>query len=180
MVLILGLLLAGLAGSARAETRVFSYDPANDVTRSIAGPLTFEVRQQLIFTTVLRIRSTQGEASAALKPADETVLGRGGLTALIGPGARERSLYEVEPTAEGLDLIHAFCPGSGRVWLAFGRVAQSVDLRIQVLGDDPKSPPKAHQARLCYTLDFYYHGEWRPPPGPGVPERDIPVPKFPY
>lgn len=173
-------MLASLAGAAQAAVRIFSYDPANDLTRRTAGPLTFEFRQRLIFVTVLRVRSTEGQASADLKPADEGVLGRGGLSALIGDRAHERDLYEVEPTAEGLDMIHAFCPGSSRAWLAFGRVAENADLRVQVLGDDPRAAPRARHARLCQTLDFNFHGEWRLPPGPGVPLRDIPVPKFPY
>ena len=174
------LLFAALAGTAQAGVRIFSYDPANEVTRRTAGPLTFEFDQRLIFVTVLRVRSTEGRASADLKPADEGVLGHGGLSAVIGDQARERDLYEVEPSAEGLDLIHAFCPGSRRAWLAFGRVAQNADLRVQVLGDDPKAAPRAGHARLCQTLDFNFHGEWRLPPGPGVPMRDIPIPRFPY
>jgi len=180
ILLLAALLFAGVAGSAQAAVRVFSYDPANDITRRVAGPLTFEFKQRLVFVTVLRVRSTEGRASADLKPADEGVLGHGGLSALIGDRAHERDLYEVEPTEEGQDLIRAFCPGSSRAWLAFGPVAANEDLRVQVLGDDPKAGPKARQSRLCQTLDFNYHGEWRLPPGPGVPIESIPIPRFPY
>lgn len=177
---LLALAAASFDGPARAAVRIFSYDPADDLTLRTAGSLTFEFNQRLIFTTVLRVRSTQGQASAALKPADEAVLGRGGLSALIGDRAQERDLYEVEPSDEGLDLIHAFCPGSTRAWLAFGRLVENQDLRVQVLGDDPQVGPKPARAKLCETLQFSFHGEWRLPPGPGVPIRDIPVPKFPY
>src|SRR5580704_12253733 len=89
------------AGPAGAAVRFFSYDPTNDLTRKVAGDLTFEFKQRLIFTTVLNIRSTEGEASADLKPADEHALGAGGLSRLIGAGAQERDLYEVSPNAEG-------------------------------------------------------------------------------
>src|SRR5579862_6918710 len=118
------------AGPASAAVRIFSYDPANDTTRSVAGDLTFEFKQRLIFTTVLNIHSTEGEASADLKPADEHVLGHGGLSRLIGANAQERDLYEVQPKAEGADLIHAFCPGSHRAWLAFGRLVEGKPLRV--------------------------------------------------
>jgi hypothetical protein len=166
--------------AAQAARRIFSYDPANASTRSIAGPLTFEFNQRLIFVTVLKIRSTEGRATADLKPVDEGVLGRGGLSALIGAQAPERDLYEVEPSDEGMDLTHAFCPGSHHAWLAFGRLVAGRDLRIRVLGDDPGDAGKARHARLCQTFDFAYRGEWRLPPGSGVPMRDLPMPKFPY
>jgi hypothetical protein len=161
---------------AAAEIRLFSYDPANPATRSVAGDLTFEFKQRLIFTTILRIRSTQGQASAALKPADEHVLGSGGLSRLIGKTAQERDLYEVTADSEGADLIKAFCPGSTRAWLAFSRLAEARPLRVQVIGDDPAGGP----TRLCETLDFNFHGEWRLPPGQPVKMGDMLVPSFPY
>jgi hypothetical protein len=153
------------AAPAGAAVRIFSYDPANDATRRIAGDLTFEFNQRLIFTTVLNIHSTEGEASADLKPADEHALGPGGLSRLIGPNAQERDLYEVAPKAEGAELIRAFCPGSHRAWLAFGRLIEGRPLRVQVIGDNPAGGP----ARLCHTFDFAYRGEWKLPGGNGVP-----------
>jgi hypothetical protein len=144
------------SGPAAAAVRIFSYDPADAVTRRVAGDLTFEFNQRIIFTTVLRIRSTEGEASADLKPADEHVLGHGGLSRLIGPNAQERDLYAVQQDANGDELIRAFCPGSTRAWLAFGRLDEARPLRIQVIGDDPKGG----SPRLCETLAFTFHGEW--------------------
>src|ERR1700723_2304024 len=88
------------AGSAAAGVRIFSYDAANDGTRKVAGALTFQFNQRLIFTTVLNIRSTEGRASADLKPSDEHALGPGGLSRLIGGNAQERDLYEVRGDAE--------------------------------------------------------------------------------
>jgi hypothetical protein len=161
--------LAAAAGPAAAAVRIFSYDPANDATRNVAGDLTFEFKQRLIFTTVLNIRSTEGEASADLKPADEHELGRGGLTRLIGANAQERDLYEVEPKAEGAELIRAFCPGSHRAWLAFSRLVEARPLRVQVIGDDPAGGP----ARLCHTFEFQFRGEWKLPGGSGVPPKTL-------
>ena len=171
LVLALSLALAA-PGLAAASVRLFSYDPANDVTWKVSGPLTFQFRQRLVFTTVMNIHSTQGQATADLKPVDEHVLGRGGLSRLIGKNAPERDLYEVEPAAEGADLIKAFCPGSTHAWMAFGRLVEARPLRIRVLGDAPGGG-----ARLCETLDFTYRGEWKLPPGPGVKASDILTPQ---
>lgn len=157
------------AGPAAAGVRIFSYDPANEVTRKIAGDLTFEFNQRLIFTTVLNIHSTEGEASADLKPADEHALGAGGLSRIIGANAQERDLYEVEPSDDGKELIRAFCPGSHRAWLAFGRLVEARPLRVRVIGDDPAGG----SARLCHTFEFAYRGEWKLPGAHGVPVSDL-------
>ena len=175
-VMIAAALALGAAGGAKAGVRIFSYDPADEATRRVAGDLTFEFDQRLVFTTILRIRSTQGQAAADLKPAEEHVLGRGGLSRLIGKAAQERDLYEVQPAEEGSDLIRAFCPGSKRAWLAFSRLVEDKPLRVQVIGDDPAGGP----TRLCETLEFTFHGEWRLPPGPPVQAGDMLVPSFPY
>jgi hypothetical protein len=174
-VLAMGAAMAS-ATAAQASVHIFSYEPTNDATRRTAGPLTFEFDQRLVFTKVLWVRSTEGRARADLKPANEAVLGRGGLSAVIGADAHERDLYEVEPSAEGADMIHAFCPGSTRAWLAFGRLAQYRDLRIDVLGD----APAGGKARVCATLDFSWRGEWTVPAGQPVRQRDLKVPTFPY
>ena len=166
---------AAIGGPATAAVRVFSYDSANDVTRRIAGDLTFQFNQRLIFTTVLNILSTEGRASADLKPADEHALGGGGLSRLIGAAAQERDLYEVRGDGDGAELIHAFCPGSSRAWLAFGRLVEGRPLRVQVIGDVPGG------AKLCHTLDFNYRGEWKLPSStPPVRPSDLKEPRFPY
>jgi len=164
-----------LAAPASAAVRFFSYEPADDTTRRVAGDLTFQFNQRLIFTTLLTIHSTEGEASADLKPSDEHVLGAGGLSRLIGAAAQERDLYEVQPDGQGTDLIHAFCPGSAHAWLAFGRLVEGRPLRVRVLGDAASGP-----ARLCETFEFNYRGEWKLPTGPGVPASDLKQPRFPY
>ena len=165
---------AAMSGPAAAEVRFFSYDPADALTRRVAGDLTFEFKQRLIFTTLLRIHSTQGQASADLKPADEHVLGHGGLSRLIGSNAQERDLYAVEAGDQGAEMIRAFCPGSTRAWLAFGRLSETRPLKVQAIGDDPKGG----QARLCETLAFTFHGEWAVPrstnPSAGGPGSLVP------
>ncbi len=165
--------ILALAGPASASVRIFSYDPSDDATRRVAGDLTFRFKQRLIFVTVLNIISTEGKAQADLKPSDDKVLGHGGLSRLIGANAPERDLYEVEPGDEGAEMIHAFCPGSARAWLAFSRMVEARPLRVQVIGDSPAGGP----ARLCHTLDFNFRGEWKLPSGPGVRERDMIQPK---
>ena len=177
-VALFSVLLAGvlaLATPAAAGVRMFSYDPANDLTRKVAGFLTFKFNQRLIFVTILEIQSTEGQASADLKPVDEHVLGHGGLNRLIGDRAQERDLYAVQPGDQGAEMIRAFCPGSTHAWLAFSHMAEARPLRVQVIGDDASGG-----TRLCETLDFNYHGEWSVPSGQSVRQSQMLVPRFPY
>lgn len=171
------LTLAALGGGAQAATmRMFSYDPANSETRQAAGGLTFQFRQQLVFTTILNLRSTMGQATAYLSPAEEKALGAS-LSSIIGDNAPERDLYEVKSDAEGDALIAAFCPGSKRAFMSFGRLRANRPLRVQVIGD----APAGGAAHLCRTLDFNFHGEWQMPhDGQPVRDSDLKRPKFPY
>lgn len=173
LIALVGALWAGAADAARI--RMFSYDPDNAETRHAAGPLTFEFRQQLIFNTLLRIRATEAAATAELKPVDEKVLGKGGLSPLIGQNAQERDLYEVSPKEEGEAMISAFCPGSKHAWMAFGRLRANRDLTVHVLGDGPDGG-----ARLCHTFAFRFHGEWQAQQGVTVNPRDMPGSHFPF
>ena len=172
-------LMGAVAIAARAEAatiRLFAYDPANEETRQVAGPLTFEFRQQLVFTTLLRIRSTEAAATAQVIPADEKVLGSGGLSAFIGPNAPERDFFEVTDAQEGNAMIAAFCPGSKHAWVSLGRLKMNRDLRVHVFGDGPE-PGKVH---LCHTFNFYYHGEWKAKDPYRVDPREVLKPHFPY
>jgi hypothetical protein len=171
----IALAVALLAGSAQAASlRIFSYDPSNSDTRQAAGGLTFEFLQRILSIKVLRVRATEGEAVADLRPVGEGALGHGGLTALIGPHEPERDLYEVLRRDDGPALISAFCPGAKHAWMAFGRVRSDSDLRIQVLGDGGPGGG----ARLCHTLDFSFHGEWRLPPGKPMDMHLLERPRF--
>jgi len=167
----LAAVLLAEAGPAAAAIRYLSYEPADDATRAAAGPLTFTLRQRLVGATVLQVRSTEAPAMAELKPAPAGALGPGGLERLVGR-AGGKDLYEVEPLLQGPEMIRALCPGSTRAWLAFGHVSTTEPLRIAVLGDAPAGGP----ARLCRTLAFDFHGEWRLPPPRGVPFRDLKQP----
>jgi hypothetical protein len=164
------------AGPAAAANRFFSYDPANPETRKLAGDLTFEFRKKLVWNVVVSVRSTEGEAMADLRPVSGDGALGASLARIVGPSLREHDLYEVTPTAQGAELTHAFCPGSNRAWMAFGKLAEGEPLRVRVLGDTPGGGP----AHLCQTFDFTYHGEWALPHGAPPPERDLLVPHFPY
>jgi hypothetical protein len=159
-----------------SSLHIYSYDPANSETRHSAGALTFEFNRRLIvFTTILRVMATEGDAKAEVRPANERDLGPGGLTALIGRRAVERDLYEVETRDEGSAMIGALCPDSHRAWMAFGPIRANHDLRIYVLGDSPSSG----EARLCKTLDYTFHGEWKGPSAAPMTPGPIEPPQFP-
>jgi hypothetical protein len=158
-----------------ASMHMYSYDPANADTRHSAGALTFEFNRHLMFTTILRVMATEGDAKAEVRQASERDLGPGGLSALIGPHALERDLYEVQPQDEGTAMIAALCPQSHRAWMAFGHLKAYRNLRIYVLGDSSN----AGSARLCKTLDYTFHGEWKGPSGPPINPGIIEPPQFP-
>jgi len=156
-------LLAALlaAGDAAAATHVYSYDPADPATKAAAGPLTFEVHKALIGPTkVLNLRSTEAAADAELRRASDRDLGPGGLTAVLGPRAAERQVYEIAPADQGAALISALCPGAKRAWLAFSEFGFNQPLKIAVLGASGASV----KTRLCRTLAYDFHGEWSGPP----------------
>ncbi|MGA0602498.1 hypothetical protein ACO2Q3_17455 [Caulobacter sp. KR2-114] len=156
--------------------RMFAYDPGNDETRRVAGPLTFEFRQQMVFTTLLKIRATEAQATAVVTPADERALGPGGLTALIGANAPERDLFAIQDEAEGPAMISAFCPGSKHAWVAIGRIRANRDLKVHIIGDGP-APGQAH---VCHSLQFYFHGEWKTEVPFEVNPAEVKKPHFPY
>jgi hypothetical protein len=162
-----GITLA-LAGPAAAAKRIYSYDSANPLTEQMTeAGLTFVFDKSFISTRVLKILETHDIGQADLKPASEGELGRRGLTALIGPNAHERALYEIEPKGDGRALSRALCPGADRVFLAFGPLTAEQPLRIHALGHDAKTG----ESRLCITLDYSFHGEWAIGP-PDLPQPD--------
>jgi hypothetical protein len=160
--------LAALAGPAVAAKRIYSYDSANPLTEQMTeAGLTFVFDRSLMSTRVLQILETHDVGSADVKPASEGDLGRGGLSALIGQNAQERSLYEIVPKGDGKALIRALCPGADRVFLAFGPITAEQPLRIRALGHDATTGA----SRLCITLDYNFHGEWAIGP-PELPQPD--------
>jgi hypothetical protein len=169
------LLLLQAGGAQAATRRMFSYDPANEATRNLAGGLTFEFDQHLFSTHVLRIRATEGQATAELKSVDQARLGHGGLDGVVEGKPAERDLYEILPKEEGGAMMAALCPGAQQVWLAVDRLRANRDMRVLVISRAKDAP-----ARLCQTLDFTFRGEWRLPPGPGIDPRTVHQPTFPY
>ena len=152
------------ASAARAETRMFSYDPISpDAKRLTGAGVTILFSQGLLGPgQPIKVLATGVPAEARLKDGRQKDLGPGGLAAMDGVDANV-SLYEVDnKLAQGKIYVRAFCPGSSRLWLSFSTIAIRRDLRIQAFGDDPKGDGKA---RLCGTLDFSYRGEWRLPKG---------------
>ena len=149
------------AGQAAAAKHIYSYDSATPVTRKMTeNGLTFVFDKFLMTQKVLKLIETHDVGQADLRPASEHDLGPGGLTPLIGRDAQERDLYEITPKGDGVALRRALCRGSDRAWLAFGKLRLGQDLRIQALGHDPITGA----TRLCMTLDYTFHGEWKLPP----------------
>ncbi|WP_419253599.1 hypothetical protein ACN2C6_18535 [Caulobacter sp. ErkDOM-YI] len=165
MRLTLSVILAAcaLATTAHAERRMFSYDPISpDAKRLTGAGLTVLFDQGLMGARPIKVLATGVPAQGLLIKGKDRDLGPKGLAGLEGVDA-EASLYEVDPKAEqGRVYIRAFCPGATRLWLSFSRIAVRRDLRIQALGDDPKS---SGPARVCGTLDFSWRGEWKLPDG---------------
>lgn len=158
------------ASAARAETRMFSYDPISpDAKRLTGAGVTILFNQGLLGGgRPIKVLATGVPAEARLKDGRQKDLGPGGLAAMQGVDT-DATLYEVDAkAAQGKVYVRAFCPGSTRLWLAFSTIVVRRDLRIQAFGDDPKSsgtPNEPKTARLCGTLDFSYRGEWRLPKG---------------
>jgi hypothetical protein len=104
-----------------------------------------------------------------VKPVGDSVLGRGGLPAVLGP-APERDLYEITDQDDGKALKHALCH-TDRAFLAFGRIRNGENLRVHALAYDPKTG----KGRVCVTLDYAFHGEWALPVTPmAQPDRSDP------
>lgn len=153
------------APAARAETRMFSYDPISpDAKRLTGAGVTILFNQGLLGASrPIKVLATGVPAEARLKDGRHKDLGPGGLGAMDGVDT-DAALYEVDDTtAQGKIYVRAFCPGSKRLWLSFSTIAMRRDLRIQAFGDDPKAEGGAPKARVCGTLDFSYRGEWRLP-----------------
>ncbi len=158
------------SGGAQAASHIYSYDSANPITeRMTENGLTFMVEKSLLSVRVVRLVETHDVGAADLRPASEGVLGRGGLSDLIG-GASERDLYEITDQEDGKPLKHALCHAD-RVWLAFGRIKSGQDLRVHAVTYDPQTG----KGRLCVTLDYAFHGEWALPVAPmRQPDRSDP------
>ena len=166
-------LMVGLATTAHAERRMFSYDPISaDAKRLTGAGLTVLFDQGLMGgTRPIKVLATGVPAQGLLIRGRERDLGPEGLAGLEGVDA-DAALYEVDPKAEqGRVYIRAFCPGATRLWLSFSRIGVRRDLRIQAFGDEArKVGDTPGQVRVCGTLDFSWRGEWK------LPDRHRPDP----
>src|SRR5579872_4584799 len=103
----------GAAGDVQAaQRRFFSFDPADETTRTAAGALTSEFDQHLVSTHVIAIRATEGEATADLQRVGEGSLGAGGLDRAVGAHTENRDLYRIKADKDGGAMITALCPGA--------------------------------------------------------------------
>lgn len=164
------ILSAGAAPAFAAQKRMVSYDSASPAARRLTGAgLTFVFTKSFFRTRVLAVRATAVPVGVVPHPSGDGAINRK-LDALLGADAGAGTLYEIDPkAAEGKVMIQAFCPGSKAGWLSIGAIALHRDLRVHAFGDDPVTG----EPRLCATMDFAFHGEWRMP-GPindGVTDR---------
>jgi hypothetical protein len=151
----------GAIAQAREPNRIYSYDAVSETAQTLApGGLTFVFRKSpLGGTRVLKVLSTQEKGTAELKPASDRDLGPGGLNGAVGHRVREHDLYEILPGGQGGPLINAACPGAQRAWLAFGDLRRPGNLVIHAIG-----LKAGGKARLCASMEFAWHGEWKLPP----------------
>lgn len=151
-----------LPGAAAADPHLYSYDPASEATRTLApSGLSFAFDKPMFGgPKVTRIIQTGERGEAALKPASETALGRGGLKAALGPERPAGRLYEITADGDGPAFVRAVCPGAARAWLLIGPLERFRDLTVQAVGRDEG----AASARHCATLRFSFRSEWALPP----------------
>ena len=98
-----------VAGPVLAGEHIYSFDSTTPITRRLTeNGLTFIVEKSVMITRVRRLLETQDVGAADLKPAPESVLGKGGLSALIGRDAEERTLYEISPKGDGKALADRY------------------------------------------------------------------------
>lgn len=151
-------LLLAAAAPARAETRFFSYDPADRLTRALTGELTFQVDMGLFGrTTLRRIYSTSRTGFADLR-----VGGPGEVRRALGPDAAEGTTYAIRPEGQGRPLSRALCPGAEEAWLVFAPIRAARPTSARAVGRWADG-----RFRECARLAWTFRGEWSAlPAGP--------------
>ena len=159
---VLALAAAALPGAAAAEAHLYSYEAASDAARTLApSGLSFAFDKPPFGSPrVTRVIQTGDRGEAALKPASEGALGRGGLKAALGPEKPVGRLYEITSDGDGPAFARAICPGAARAWLVIGRLERFQDLTVQAVGRDQG----ASGARRCVTFELGFRSEWTLPP----------------
>ena len=167
-VIALGLTLALAAGEAHAALHQYSYDPADDVTRSASGPVTILVNKTLFGARVLKLRSTEAKVTADLSPADP---GR-----LPGEARGARGVYRISGGRRGAGSRRRPVP---RLKAGPGSPSPppstAEDLKAVVFGDDNDG----RVVKACRRLAYSFHGEWTLPPGAAIKVDPIAPPDFP-
>lgn len=154
-----------LATPAAAETRYYSFDPADRLTRSLTNGLTFQVDRGLFGgIRVQRLYSTTAQGSAELRPG-----GPDGVRRALPAGSTETSVYAITPEGDGRGLTRALCPGSDEAWLVFGRLRPARPLSARAVGRWTDGT-----FRHCAALSYNFRGEWALPAGATVGGGDAP------
>lgn len=153
--------------AALAADKMYSYEPASPEAKRLTGRgLTFIFERSMMRSRAKRVMATAVSAQALLKPAGDSVLGKGGRVALGGDPI-EGQLYEVDATrSQGRVFVRAWCPGSTRLWMAIPRFDHGQPLPVVAIGDDPKVQGGV---RICSRMVFDWKGEWKLP-GRGAPD----------
>ena len=167
--------MAAIAGAARADQQIYSYDAVSPEARALAATglsFVFE-RHPFGGLSIHRIIQTGERGSATLKAASDAALGPGGLRAALGGQPPAGRLYRIEPAGDGRAFIGSVCPGAEQAWLAIGPLRRFQDLKVQAVGKDAG----AAAARPCSTLVLSFRNDWvlpqRPPPKARFP-RNLP------
>lgn len=153
--------LALAAAPTQAETRYFAYDPADRLTRSLTGGLTFQVELGLFGRVrVERLYSTAARGSAELD--------RGGpdqVRQALSPEATETVVYAIVDEGQGRGLIRALCPSADEAWLVFGRIRPAHPVTARAVGRWIDG-----RFRECAPLSWSFRGEWSELPAGALSE----------
>lgn len=145
------LMILAVATPARADVRLWAFDPADRVTRALTRGLTFQVQRGLFGAVrVEKLYATTSRGSAEVRRG-----GPDGTIRVLPQGARERAVYEVVSEGEGRALGRALCPSADAVWLVMGRVRQGRPLTMHAVGRWSDGT-----FRHCVALSYLYRGEW--------------------
>jgi len=156
-VLFAALIALSVATPAAAENRYYAYDPADRLTRSLTGGLTFEVERGLFGgQRIVRLYTTAAGGSTPLQVGGPDAVRRS-----LPEGAEENAVYAIPVEGDGRGLIRALCPGADEAWLVFGRLRPARPLTAHAVGRWIDGT-----FRSCASLNWSFRGEWsRLPPG---------------
>lgn len=154
--------MAAVVPAAAAERGMVSYDAVSPKARELTGEgLTFSYAKSLFHKRVTAVRATAVPVGVIVKPLEDGRVAAK-LDRLAGENARAGSLYLIDPHEQDANvMVQAFCPGSKTAWLSIGPIEHARPLKVLAFGDDPGTG----EPKLCASMDFQFHGEWRMPDG---------------